>query len=129
MTTIKLHVPKDLPEEELTAVAFEAWQNQTLSFLEQEVINYDFISGNYSSWTAKIDTADGRRITSLHQDDPDKKVIDARTGVEAEAAKLGQLATLLNKRNSQLAKFIQLIANMCQYSEQSDILTVSTSLP
>ena len=45
-TTIKLHVPKDLPEEGLTAVAFEAWMNQTSSFLEQEVINYEFIAGD-----------------------------------------------------------------------------------
>ena len=128
MTTIKLHVPKDLPEEGLTAVAFEAWQNQTLSFLEQEVINYEFISGNYSSWSAKNETADGKRIVRLHNDDPDKKVIDARTGAENVAANPGLLVTLLNKRNSQLAKFIQLIANMCQYSEQPDILTASTSL-
>ena len=128
MTTIKLHVPKDLPEEGLTAVAFEAWQNQTLSFLEQEVINYEFISGNYSQWKAKNETANGKRIEALHNDDADRQVIQARTGEAAEAAKPGQLLELLSKRNAQLTKFLQLIANMCQYSEQSDIMTCSTGL-
>jgi hypothetical protein len=36
MTTIKLHPPKELPEEDISAVAFDAWRNQVLSFLEQE---------------------------------------------------------------------------------------------
>jgi hypothetical protein len=84
MTTIKLHVPKDLPEDGLTAVAFEAWQNQTISFLEQEIINYDFISGNYSTWKAKQETEDGKRISGLHADDPDKIALEAKTGAEAE---------------------------------------------
>ena len=44
------------------------------------MINYEFISGNYSSWSAKNETADGKRIVRLHNDDPDKKVIDDRTG-------------------------------------------------
>ena len=128
MTTIKLHPPKDLPEEGLSAVAFEAWHNQAISFLEQETINYEFISGLYSDWKAKQDTADGKRIARLADDDTDKKVIEAKTGAAAEAAKPAQLVQLLTKRNSQLSKVIQLVANMCQYSEQSDILQLSTSL-
>ena len=128
MTTIKLHVPKDLPEDGMSAVAFEAWQNQTISFLEQEIINFDFIAGIYAEWTAKQDTPDGKRITDLHVEDSEKKTIEARTGEGAEAAKPGLRANLLTKRNSQLTKFLQLIANMCQYSEQSDIMTCSTSL-
>lgn len=128
MTTIKLHVPKDLPEDGLTAVAFEAWQNQTISFLEQEIINYDFISGNYSTWKAKQETEDGKRISSLHADDPDKIALEAKTGAEAERVKPAERTKLLAKRNSQLTKFLQLIANMCQYSEQSDVMNISTSL-
>ena len=65
MTTIKLHAPKDLPEDGLTAVAFQAWLNQTISFLEQEIINYEFISGDYSTWKVKPETPDGRRIVTL----------------------------------------------------------------
>ena len=133
-TTIKLHAPKDLPEEGLTSVAFEAWQNQTLSFLEQEVINYEFIAGDYSKWRAKGETNNGKRIIALHAEDPDKKVIEARVGppgaeaTRVEAAKPGQLLVVLSKRNAQLTKFLQLIANMCQPSEQSDIMQCSVSL-
>ena len=128
MTTIKLHVPKDLPEEGLSAVAFEAWQNQTISFLEQEIINYDFTSGIYSQWKAKQETADGKRISALHVDDPEKVALEAKTGAEAERAKPSERIRLLTKRNSQLTKFLQLIANLCQYSEQSDVINCSTSL-
>ena len=38
MTTIKLLATQALPEEGLTVVAFEAWQNQVISFLEQEIV-------------------------------------------------------------------------------------------
>ena len=127
MTTIKLHVPKDLPEDSLSAVAFEAWQNQTISFLEQELCNHDFTSGIYSEWKPKETAENGRRISSLSEADPDKKVIDAKVGPTV-ADKAAEKATLLTKRNAQLTKFLQLIANMCQYSEQSDILGCSTSL-
>ena len=128
MTTIKLKAPNDLPEDNLSTVAFEAWQNQTTSFLEQETFHYEFISGMYREWKAKQETADGKRISRLDNQDPEKKVIDAKTGVAAEATKPAELNTLLIKRNAQLTKFLQLIANLCQYSEQSDILTTSTSL-
>ena len=128
MTTIKLKAPNELPEDGLSSVAFEAWQNQTISFLEQEVFHYEFVSGKYTEWTAKQETEDGKRISTLAAQDPEKKIIDAKTGPGAEDAKPGELDTLLIKRNSQLSKFLQLIANLCQYSEQSDILTSSTSL-
>jgi hypothetical protein len=128
ITTIKLKAPNELPEDNLSSVAFEAWQNQTISFLEQETFHYEFISGKYTEWKAKQDTADGKRISRLDAQDPEKKVIDAKTGAAAEAAKQGELDNLLIKRNAQLTKFLQLIANLCQYSEQSDILTTSTSL-
>ena len=128
MTTIKLKAPNELPEDGLSAVAFEAWQNQTISFLEQEIIHSEFIAGRYCEWKAKQETLDGKRITNLHNDDPEKRVIMAKTGEDAVAARPGDLETLQTKRNAQLSKFLQLIANLCQYSEQSDIITSSTSL-
>ena len=129
MTTIKLHSPKPLPEDDLTAVAFEAWRNQVLSFLEQETINYDFIAGNYETWNAKATALDGRRICNLHSADPDKIKIAAkhRDDTDDGAAKLADNKELLLKRNSQLTKCLQLVANLCQYSEQSDIMNCSTS--
>ena len=128
MTTIKLHAPKDLPEDGLTAVAFQAWLNQTISFLEQEICNYEFISGDYSTWKAKQETPDGRRIVTLSVTDPDKTAIEAKQGAEADREKPAEREKLKKKRNSQLTKFLQLIANMCQPSEQSDITNCSTSL-
>ena len=128
MTTIKLTVPKDLPEEGLTALAFEAWQNQTISFLEQEVVNYNFMSGNYSTWTAKNTVPDGFRIRNLHDDDAEKLRIEAANiGGANAAARNAELNQLKLKRNAQLTKCLQLVANMCQHSEQSDIMNCSTS--
>ena len=128
MTTIKLKEPSDLTEDNILSVAFEAWQNQTISFLEQETFHYEFVSGMYTKQKAKQDTAVGKRISRLDDQDPEKKFIEAKTGAPAEAARPGELNTLHIKRNSQLTKFLQHIANLCQYSEQSDILTTSTSL-
>ena len=101
MTTIKLTVPKDLPEEGLTALAFEAWQNQTISFLEQEVVNYSFMSGNYNTWTAKNTVADGFRIRALHNDDVEKLRIenanrDNQAVRNAELAQLKPYKCLIN---------------------------------
>ena len=129
MTTIKLHPPKELPEDGVTAVAFEAWKNQVLSFLEQEIINSDFISGLYSNWHAKTNTADGLRISRVSLQDPEavklvaKHSKDTDGGIAKEAAD----KELKKKRNAQLTKCLQLVANLCQYSEQSDIMNSSTS--
>ena len=50
----------DLPEEGLSVIAIESWQNQTISFLGTRI---DFISGINSTWKAKQETDDGKRIT------------------------------------------------------------------
>ena len=126
MTTIKLLAPKALPEEGLTAVAFEAWQNQVISFLEQEIVNFNFTSGPYNTWTARLLAEDGTRIKNLDARDEELIKIEATAD---EAAEKGRKKNNLKKlRNSQLTKCLQLIANMCQYSEQSDIMNNSTSL-
>ena len=121
MTTIKLKAPNELPEDNLSSVAFEAWQNQTISFLEQETFHYEFISGKYTEWKAKQDTADGKRISRLDDQDPEKKVIEAKTGAAAEAARPGELDNLLIKRNAQLTKFLQLIANLPLEADKDDV--------
>ena len=74
MTTIKLLAPQALPEEGLTAVAFEAWQNQVISFLEQEIVNFNFTSGPYNTWTARLLAENGTRIRSLHARDDEFSV-------------------------------------------------------
>jgi hypothetical protein len=129
MTTIKLHPPKELPEEGITAVAFEAWRNQVLSFLEQELINSEFISGLYATWHAKNTATNGRRLSRLFVDDTDKIKLAAKHKDDKDdgTAKATAEAELLLKRNVQLTKCLQLVANLCQYSEQSDIMNSSTS--
>ena len=114
MTTIKLHPPKILPEDGITAVEFEAWQNQVISFLEQETINHEFISGTYKAWGAKALSQGGRRISSLNGTDPEKMKIAAkhRLADDAGAAEHADNAELLSRRNAQLSKCLQLVANL-----------------
>ena len=130
MTTIKLHPPKELPEEGISAVAFEAWRNQVISFLEQEMINTEFVSGLYSTWKARNNTTNGRRLSRLFLDDVDKVKLAAKHSKDTDggAAKEAAEAELLLKRNVQLTKCLQLVANLCQYSEQADVMNSSTSL-
>ena len=97
MTTIKLKEPNDLTEDNLLSVSFEAWQNQKISFLEHKTFHFEFISGMYTQWKAKQDTADGKRTSRLNDNDPDKKVIEAKTGGPAEAARPGEFTNLLIK--------------------------------
>ena len=129
MTTIKLYPPKELPEDGISAVAFEAWQNQVISFLEQEIINHEFISGIYRSWVAKTLSANGRRISEPAASDPEQMKIDAKhsAATDGGAAARADAAELLLKRNAQLTKCLQLVANLCQLSEQADIMNNSTS--
>ena len=61
--------------------------HQTISFLEQEIMNYRFISGNYSTWKAKQETPDGRRIVTLSVSDPDKAAIEVKQEIGAERGK------------------------------------------
>ena len=119
MTTIKLHPPKELPEEDISAVAFDAWRNQVLSFLEQELINSEFISGLYATWHERLfaDDTDKIKLATKHKDDKD----DGTAKAVAEAK-------LLLKRNVLLTKCLQLVANLCQYSEQSDVMNSSIIL-
>jgi len=129
MTTIKLHPPKELPEEGISAVAFEAWRNQVLSFLEQELINSEFISGLYATWRAKNTATGGRRLGRLFNDDVDKVKLATKHSKDTDGgtAKEAAEAELLLKRNIQLTKCLQLVANLCQYSEQADVMNSSTS--
>ena len=123
------YVVKELPEDGLTAVAFEAWRNQVISFLEQETINHEFISGIYNTWSAKALAQGGRRISSLLRTDPENLKIAAkhRTADDGGAAEAADSAELLLKRNTQLSKCLQLVANLCQFSEQANIMNNSTS--
>ena len=127
--TLAIKAPLPLPAEGVTSVAFKAHINSLIPFLEQDVVNYFFLEEDniYTSWTAKQDSI--KRISTLAATDPDKVSLDAKltacTIIELEhTAKTDEL---LKRRNSQLSKFIHLIAISCHYTEHSDINQLSTS--
>eukprot|EP00092_Neocalanus_flemingeri_P057498 GFUD01068343.1.p1 GENE.GFUD01068343.1~~GFUD01068343.1.p1 ORF type:complete len:398 (-),score=107.92 GFUD01068343.1:150-1343(-) len=125
--TLALKAPLPLPAEGVTSVAFKAHINSLVPFLEQDLVNYDFMEeGLYATWTAR---QDGMRISDLAGTDPEKVKLDKQkadqtiTSPEHET----KIADLKKKRNSQLAKFIQLIVVSCHYTEHTDIAQLSTS--
>ena len=129
MTSLKLKAPEVLPSEGVTSVAFKAWKNSLLSFLEQDTTNYLFLSGGmYASWIALSDSPNRKRISTLNDRDPEtlklqRKIGDLYTNEDLQSDQ----AELLLKRNSQISKLIQLIAVCCYYSEHDDITNLSTS--
>ena len=127
--TLAIKAPLPLPAEGVTSVAFKAHINSLIPFLEQDVVNYFFLEEEniYTSWTAKQDST--KRISILAGTDPDKVSLDSKLAAEAITAldHTAKTDELLKKRNSQLSKFIHLIAISCHYTEHSDINQLSTS--
>ena len=83
---LSLKAPETLPAEGMTTISFKVWKNQAIAWVEQETTHFLFLEdGIYSSWQAR---SDGVRITTLHEDDPEKKRIDdKRTAAIAAAAR------------------------------------------
>ena len=127
--SLKLKAPEVLPADGVTSVAFKAWKNALYSFLEQDTVNYLYLSGGlYSTWIALADSVNRKRIQDLHSRDPEKIKLTRRINNDYSQDDLeADLAELLLKRNSQLSKLIQLIAVCCHYSEHDDITNLSTS--
>ena len=127
--SLKLKAPEVLPADGVTSVAFKAWKNALYSFLEQDTVNYLYLSGGiYSTWIALADSVNRKRIQDLHSRDPEKIKLTRRINNDYSQDDLeADLAELLLKRNSQLSKLIQLIAVCCHYSEHYDITNLSTS--
>lgn len=127
--SLKLKAPEVLPADGVTSVAFKAWKNALYSFLEQDTVNYLYLTGGiYSTWIALAESEDRKRIQVLHSRDPDKLKLARKVGNDYTQYELEtDLDELLLKRNSQLSKLIQLIAVCCHYSEHDDITHQSTS--
>ena len=122
-----LKPPEKLPSTGVTKVTFKVFLNQLVAFLEQDTVNYMFLKdGCYSNWSAK---QLGKRITDVS--DLDKEDIRLKKELASKVLDQDGYATarekLLEVRNSQVAKFIQLIAVLCYYTEQDDIDQCSTS--
>ena len=118
--------PEKLPSTGVTKVTFKVFLNQLTAFLEQDPLNYVFLKGGrYSTWSAK---QLGRRILALAGDDPEHlKLIKDNTEKKDDAKFETECKKLLDIRESQCARFVQLIAVLCFYTEQDDIDQCSTS--
>ena len=124
---LKLNQPKELPEEGLTSVQFKPWKNHLVNFLQQDIENYRFLpGGEYATWKAALETANGQRIVDLENTDAELGAIEGGAGsVQVKDVKKENLRL---RRNSQLSKLLQHVASFVFYTEADDINESSTSL-
>ena len=121
---LPLKAPNPLPANGVDVVAFKVWKNTLVAHIQQDSNHHHFMpDGFYSTWTA---AESGRRIAELHDEDPDKLVLEAKN--LTERALNAELLKLLTKRNAQLSKFITHVATLCHYTENDDVTNSSTSL-
>ena len=124
---LRLKPPTSLPQGPVSKVAFKVFINQLRAYLEQDQNNYLFLpEGCYSTWQPR---REGRRILELATEDADnQKLIRQADNDRGGTIDLEEEQNrLLLSRNSQLSKFITLIAIACYYTEQDDINDCSTS--
>ena len=125
---LRLKPPTPLPQGPVSKVAFKVFVNQLTAYLEQDYTNYLFLPGGcYEEWGPQ---QEGRRIRNLANEDPEnqKLVQRAAAGRDNEFDLVAEQNRLLLSRNSQLSKFITLIAILCHYTEQDDVTQCSTSM-
>ena len=122
---LPLKAPSPLPASGVDITTFKVWKNTLVAHIQQDANHYHFMpGGKYATWQA----ADlGHRILVLHDNDPDKVVIDNKRNQDA-ATHAAELEKLLLLRNAQLAKFVTHIATLCHYTENDDVTNHSTSL-
>ena len=123
---LRLKPPSPLPKGPVSKIAFKVFLNQLRAYLEQDYVNYMFLpEGCYATWRSK---QEGRRIDQLSAEDVDnQKLLQQARAREPTIDLNTEQARLLLTRNSQVGKFITLIAILCHYTEQDDIDTCSTS--
>jgi len=135
MTHLKLKAPEQLPPHGLTLQQFRPWKNHLRNYLMQDTDNTPFFPDRiYGTWAAQ--ETGNLRIRQLHAEDPDAVALRERLNQQDERDRPNYTAAqhardrtaLLDRRNAQLAKFISLIAMLCQYTEQDQIDQRATSL-
>lgn len=121
-----LKPPEKLPSTGVSKVAFKVFKNQLIAFLEQDIVNHMFLKdGRYSTWTAR---QQGRRVTNIVASDPEMIKIRKEYTQKQDEDKFDEdKEKLLTLRNSQCARFVQLIAVLTYYTEQDDIDQCSTN--
>ena len=123
---LKLLQPKELPETGVTVSQFKPWVNHLRNFLQQDIENNRFLKGGeYETWNAATESANGRRINDIVEEDEDKAEITAEKDADKKKALEKKL---ILKRNAQLGKMLQHIVSFVHYTEADDIDQSSTSL-
>ena len=129
MAHIKLKAPDVLPATGVTSTAFQVFKSRVTGYVLQDITNYLFFEQNdgdenlYTEWKP-LQT--GKRITKIHESDPDLPEISKITDRDEKKMKMDRL---LLKRNSQLQKCIQMIADFLHYTEVNDVINRCTSVP
>ena len=125
---LRLKPPASLPQGPVSKVAFKVFTNQMIAYLEQDHTNYMFLpEGCYSEWRSK---QEGRQIQNLADTDPENMKLIRQADAGRDQPRVDLVAEqnkLLLTRNAQLSKFVTLIAILCYYTEQDDIMQCSTS--
>ena len=69
MPQIKIHMPKQLPEQAISQQEFEDWQNELEIYLGQDENMARFMSdGRYSTWQSQEENS--QRLQAVHDRDP-----------------------------------------------------------
>ena len=98
MPHIKIHPPKQLPEQAISQQEFEDWQNELEIYLGQDEAMARFMTdGIYNTWLSQ--KANPKRLLVLDQNDPDRPEENVRNRQDL-------LDELLAKRRRQLKTFL-----------------------
>ena len=98
MRQIKIHLPKQLPEQSISQQEFEDWQNELEIYLGQDENMARFMmDGRYSTWQSQEENP--LRIEAVYERDPDRTAADVQNRADV-------IADLLTKRRRQLRTFI-----------------------
>ena len=120
MPQIKIHPPKQLPEQTISQQQFEDWVNELEIYLGQDDNMARFMSdGLYHEWSSQ--EQDPNRLQELLEGDPDAPAEDAQNRVAKERE-------LLAKRRRELRTFIGQVAKSASKNMYAGIVRHATSL-
>ena len=110
---VKIEIPNQLPESNLTRVQFKTWKESMLVYIMQ---NEDFLhflpDGKYENWTSAEENP--KRILVLHTDD---------TPADANAQ-----TSRLAKRQRDLNTMLSIIGRKVDQYDYDDVIKLSTSV-
>ena len=90
---LPLKAPNPLPATGVDVVTFKVWKNTLIAHIQQDKNHHHFMEdGKYSTWQA---AEFGRRIAQLHDDDPEKNILDAKEDISQQEYDM-QVANLLS---------------------------------